>query len=100
MQQYVGRQRQLDIWDRIWYDDQGNVVIFQRPNIWLIAWAVTDIVSLFTSGHASNILWWVGTGLLIIWSGLEIVLGVNYFRRALGLLVLVLAVAAAFKIGL
>jgi hypothetical protein len=27
------------LWDRIWRDKYGDVVIWQTPNIWLVGWA-------------------------------------------------------------
>ena len=87
--------------DKIWRDKQGRLTLYQRPNIWLIAWAVLDIVAIFAPGrHISNYAWNAGAAALIIWSLLEILRGVNYFRRALGLAVLVVTIASIFKIGL
>jgi hypothetical protein len=89
------------LWDKLWLDWQGNVVIYQRPNVWIIAWAVLDIVAIFApSKHTASIAWSLGSAALIIWALLEIARGVNYFRRALGLLVLLMAVGSIFKIGL
>lgn len=87
--------------DRIWKDKRGRVVIYQRPNIWLIAWAVLDIVAIFAPGKSiPGYAWDAGAVALVIWCLLEIVRGVNYFRRALGLVVLLMIIATFFKIGL
>jgi len=87
--------------DKIWKDKEGRIVIYQRPNIWLIAWAVLDIVAIFAPGrHISDYAWTAGAVALIIWSLLEVFRGVNYFRRSLGLLVLDITIAAFFEIGL
>jgi hypothetical protein len=87
--------------DKIWKDKQGRIVIYQRPNIWLIAWAVLDVVAIFAPGRKiSEYAWTAGAAALIIWCLLEIIRGVNYFRRALGLIVLAMMVATFFKIGL
>jgi hypothetical protein len=90
----------MDLWEKIWKDKHGKIVVWQRPNIFLIGWAVIDIASLFFSGSVSNILWWIGTIDLGIWALLEIGLGVNYFRRILGLIVLALVIATGLKLGL
>jgi hypothetical protein len=90
----------MDLWDKTWRNKHGKVVVWQRPNAFLIAWAVLDIASLLCNGKLSNILWWIGTIDLGVWSILEIVLGANYFRRALGVLILALAIAMGFKLGL
>ena len=86
-----------DIWDKIWRDEDGHVVIFQMPNAWLIAWAVLTMLSLFTGKLVSDVFSWASIGALIIWCLLEIFDGVNYFRRGLGTVVLVFAILMIFK---
>jgi hypothetical protein len=82
-------------------DKQGRVVLYQRPNIWLIAWALLDIVAIFAPGRRiSDYAWTAGSVMLIIWALLEVFRGVNYFRRLLGLVVLFITLASIFKIGL
>lgn len=94
---YRGRQRTL--WDRIWKDRQDRVVIWQNPNAWLIGWAVLTMVSLLLSrGLVADICSWAASASLIVWSFLEISRGVNYFRRVLGAVVLVFAIASLIKI--
>lgn len=84
-------------WDRFWYDRRGRFVVWQMPNVWLIAWAVLTFVSLFFTSHTGNVIAFIGTGFLAIWSILEILKGVNYFRRILGLVVLVFVIASFIK---
>lgn len=81
------------LWDRIWRDRNGKVVIWQTPNAWLIGWAVLTTISLFLSGANSDIFSVLGEVSLIIWALLEMAKGVNYFRRFLGLLGLAAAIA-------
>jgi len=89
---------QLDrLWDRFWKDKHGKVVIWQFPNVFLIGWAVLTTLSLFFNGHIADIFSWVGSAALIIWALLEITKGTNYFRRALGLVVLIAAVMSLIK---
>lgn len=77
------------------------MVIYQRPNLWLIGWAVLDIVAIFApSKQVANIAWTGGAAVLIIWALLEITRGANYFRRALGAVVLLLTLGTFFKVGL
>ncbi len=99
MERTTARRGQGDLWDKIWLDRRGHVVIFQMPNLWLIGWAVLDIISIFTMGTISNVFWWAATGVLAIWATLEITRGVNYFRRALGVVVLIFVILSAFKVG-
>ena len=78
-----------EIWDKIWHDKHGKVVIWQTPNIPLIGWVVFTIISLLINGKAADITQYIGIASLTVWSILEIVLGVNYFRRFLGVIVLI-----------
>lgn len=86
-----------DIWDKTWKDRDGRIVVWQTPNAWLIGWLVLTMVSLFFNGKTSDIFSWIASASLIIWCGLEIFKGANYFRRALGLLVLVFAIISLIK---
>ena len=86
------------LWDRTWKDRQGRVVIWQMPNALLIGWAALTFVSLLVgSGRLADTFSWLASASLISWSLLEIFKGSNYFRRALGLLILVYAVMALIK---
>jgi hypothetical protein len=96
-----GRHDRRNLWDRIWRNRRGDIVIWQTPNIWLIAWVILTCVSLFASSHSmANIVWWLSSAVLATWALLEIFKGVNYFRRGLGLVVLLMTVGATFGIGL
>jgi hypothetical protein len=86
-----------DIWDNTWRDDRGKVVIWQTPNRWLIGWAVLTFISLLVSGKLADVVSWVASAALITWAFLEITKGANYFRRALGALVLIYAIATLIK---
>jgi len=89
--------RRHDLWDKIWKDRTGHVVIYQRPNIWLIGWAVLTLMSLFLLGQAANILSLLATIVLGIWALLEISRGANYFRRALGVVVMIFVIMSLSK---
>lgn len=103
--QVATRQRQhryesQDWWDKFWKDKDGNVVIYSRPNALLIAWVVLTLASLFAPrGMFEAIFWWASLAVLTAWSLLEIFKGVNYFRRTLGALVLIMVILAAFKLA-
>ncbi|HEX7632996.1 MAG TPA: hypothetical protein VF401_01575 [Candidatus Saccharimonadales bacterium] len=87
-------------WDKFWKDKHGDVVVYQRPNAWIIGWLVLAIIAAFTYGGFSHAISKIATVVLIIWSLLELFQGVNYFRRTLGLLVLLVSVGHLFGIGL
>lgn len=86
-----------DLWDKTWYDDNGRLVIWQKPNLWLAGWVALTVMSLLFSGRAADVFTWAASASLITWAGLEVAQGVNYFRRALGLFVLIYAVATLIK---
>ncbi len=90
-------EQSSSLWDRTWKDRRGRIVIWQTPNLSLIAWAVLTVLSLLVSSRLADVLSWLGSAALITWSLLEIFRGANYFRRALGLLVLVMAIASLIK---
>lgn len=88
-----------NLWDRIWKDRKGNVVVIQKPNVFLIAWVVLTIISLFIVGRGTmaDVFAIAGCVSLVIWAINEFWRGVNYFRRALGLFVLIFAVMVLLK---
>ncbi len=85
------------LWDKVWKDTSGKVVVWQWPNRWLIAWAVLTGLSLALNGRAADICSTAGSVALLAWSALEIFKGVNYFRRALGALVFLFAITSLIK---
>lgn len=94
----VHTSRQHDLWDKIFKNGDGEYVLFQMPNVWIIAWAVITMMSLFTTGQVSNVLGWLGLAALTVWAFLEITRGVNYFRRALGAFVALFIIASAIAL--
>lgn len=86
-----------NLWDRLWRDKKGRVVIWQRPNILLIGWAVLTTISLFVGRKTGDMIAIAGDITLIAWAILELLKGVNYFRRLLGLAVLIFAVVVLLR---
>jgi hypothetical protein len=80
------------VWDKFWRNDEGKIVIWQTPSIPLIGWVVFTIVSLIVSPKNADIFQWIAAVSLLAWCLLEIFKGANYFRRLLGLVVLVINV--------
>lgn len=96
-----GPDHRKNLWDRIWKNRQGMVVIYERPNALIISWAILAALSLFvSSGAAENIVWGLSSACLAVWALLELFKGTNYFRRGLGLVVLGLTIASIFSVGL
>jgi len=83
------------IFNNIFHDSEGNIVLAQTPNLPLIVWGVASLLQLiFTTGKVHIGLELLTFGALFTWAWLELFDGVNYFRRTLGLLVLIVAIAA------
>lgn len=89
-----------DLWDKFWKDKQGNVVVYQHPNVFLIGWVVLAFISLWVNAKLADILWQASLAVLAIWCLLEIFKGVNYFRRAMGGFVLLLVILAVFRVNI
>lgn len=88
-----GRQ-QKSFFDRVFRDDAGNIVIAQVPNLPILVWLAASLLSYGTaSGKLHQGLAAVAFGALFTWAWQELFDGVNYFRRSLGLGVLLGAIA-------
>lgn len=81
---------QQTLWDKCWHDSRGQIVIWQGPNLWLWGWlGATILAKLVRVGFFATSLQLLGSSFLLIWAILEFTHGANYFRRLLGLIVLV-----------
>ncbi|MBW4451009.1 MAG: hypothetical protein KME38_30370 [Spirirestis rafaelensis WJT71-NPBG6] len=78
------------LFDKIFRDSDGNIVLAQMPNLPIIVWITASLLKLvFTTGDINTGLDALAFGSLFTWAWLELFQGVNYFRRALGLGVLI-----------
>ncbi len=83
------------LFDKTFRDSNGQIVLAQPPNLPIIVWGVTTLLKLLvTTGEINTVLDLVAFGSLFTWAWEELFQGVNYFRRALGLLVLIGIVAS------
>jgi hypothetical protein len=81
--------------DRVFRDSEGTIVLAQLPNPPLIGWILASLLQLvFTTGQIKLGLDAVSFGCLFTWAWEELFQGVNYFRRGLGLIILVMSIAA------
>jgi hypothetical protein len=81
--------------DKIFHDDRGNLVIIHPPNLPILVWvAATLLKFVFQSGSIYLGLEAIAFGSLFTWAWLELFDGVNYFRRGLGLVVLIGVIAS------
>lgn len=86
------------LFDRTFRDSEGNIVIAQPPNLPLIIWIVASLLKLIVTTEKINLgLDIVAFGTLFTWAWEELFQGVNYFRRALGLIVLVGLIASKIQ---
>ncbi|WP_133139840.1 hypothetical protein [Legionella genomosp. 1] len=79
-------------------DKQNRIVIFQFPNLPLILWFVFAVLDYLWSSNQPGVHHLLGMlrfGFIFTWAWLEITSGVNYFRRTLGVLVLIIVVASS-----
>lgn len=78
------------LFDRFFRDQEGNIVIIQPPNLPILLWAATTGLQLFNfGGRLQTGLELFSYGILFTWAWMEIFQGASYFRRSLGLVVLV-----------
>lgn len=76
--------------DQVFRDREGKIVLAQMPNLPFIVWIGATVLKLiFTTGKISIGLEVIAFGALFTWAWEELFQGINYFRRALGLIVLI-----------
>ena len=81
--------------NRTFRDSQGEIVLAQKPNLPILVWLAATLLNLIpTTDNIHTGLDALAFGSLFTWAWLELFSGVNYFRRALGLLVLLGALAS------
>jgi len=86
--------------DRTFRDREGKIVIAQMPNLpLLVGLAATSLQLILPSSDLKTAIDLVAFGALFTWAWQEIFKGVNYFRRALGLVVLVGILALKLHVG-
>lgn len=86
------------LFNRTFRDSDGNIVIAQMPNLPILVWlAATLLELLVTTGNFHRGIDAVAFGSLFTWAWQELFQGVNYFRRSLGLVVLLGAIASKLQ---
>lgn len=85
------------LFDQTFRDSEGNIVIAQPPNLPLILAITTTLLTLAVpSGTVHTGLDATAYGSWFTWAWLELFEGVNYFRRGLGLVVMMGIIASRF----
>lgn len=78
-------------------DKQGRIAVWQLPNLPLSLWAVSVALGwIWRSGGIHEVLALAGFGFIFTWAWLEMISGASYFRRSLGLIVLIYAFVSRF----
>jgi hypothetical protein len=84
--------------NKVFQDSEGKTILVQLPNLTITVWAVASLLKLIlTTGKINLGLDVVAFGSLFTWAWEEIFQGVNYFRRALGLLVIIGVIASKIQ---
>lgn len=87
-------QSERTLFDRTFRDRDGNIVIAQKPNLPILVGTTAAILQLWLpNGELQTGLALIAFGTLFTWAWEELFQGVNYFRRAIGLISLVSLVA-------
>lgn len=66
-----------------------GLTVAQFPNAPLAVWLIAKVVGSTTSGSTQHVAQDIGLAALAVWAALELVSGINWFRRGLGLMVLI-----------
>jgi hypothetical protein len=78
-----------EAWRKFVAGENGQPVLYQRPNAPLFAWVVLEALSLIIRANLWHSLFsWLALVAIIIWALMETFRGASYFRRMLGFAVL------------
>lgn len=90
--------KEVTLFDRTFRDSEGNIVIAQPPNLPVLVGAAAALLRfVLPGGELQTVFGLVAFGALFTWAWQELFKGVNYFRRALGLIGLVSLIALTFN---
>lgn len=83
--------------EKCFKDKDGKFVFGQFPNIPIMIWAVSRIVEVSNIFETYNQQFsFIGNSFLVVWAWLELRYGVNYFRRSIGLIALIIFLVSIF----
>ena len=84
--------------DMLWKDNHGRQAVVAWPNFPLVSWFVFMLASkLVNTGKLHLVFEYLAYGFLFTWGWLEIRSGKSYFRRALGMIVLIFIIYGKIK---
>lgn len=73
---------------RVFKTKSGKTVVWQKPNLFLWGWIFFTILKRVLDDPAAQWAGYAATMSLVAWSLLEVITGVNIFRRLLGVAVI------------
>ncbi len=92
--------RAATLFDRTFRDHEGKIAIAQMPNLPLLVGVSATLLQLLPlKGTLQTGVDLVAFGALFTWAWQELFEGVNYFRRALGFVVLVSMIALRLHVA-
>ena len=74
--------------DKFFKNNNGEIVVFQKPNAPLLIWALSTLLVRIETFSDFILLRVVAMASLLLWAGLELLAGDSPFRRGLGAVVL------------
>lgn len=78
---------------KIFKDKKGDWAIWQTPNLPLTLWFISTIAAkVFGDGDVHSFFSTVAFGAIFTWAYLEIRSGISTFRRALGVVVIIVSI--------
>lgn len=87
----------MDSLEKLFKDKDGRVVLWQAPNVYLWGWVLFAVVSHLTVHKLHDLTSDFSAGFIIIWAFLELWSGASWFRRVLGVIVLIASVQSRFN---
>lgn len=93
----MSNHKQDKLIDKCFRNKQGNILLWQKPNLPLYLWVISFILlSIFNyvniTGKLINILELLKFGFIFVWAWLELLEGENYFRKFLGLTIIIIVI--------
>ena len=83
---------------RFFEDDKHHIVLGQAPNLPIYGWLGFKLLALIPAlNHFQGGLLRVSAAFLFLWAYLEMISGVSYFRKSLGIVVFILSLYSFFK---
>ena len=90
--------KESTLFDLTFRDSEGKIVIAQKPNLpLLVGLAAISLKVWLPSDQIQTVFTLIGYGALFTWAWQELFDGVNYFRRALGLIGLAIAISLGLQ---